>query len=208
VNTDHAHPDQRHPDHARPNHTRPEHAHPEARSRSGRPAALPFAEVGSVLEAVCRNVTELAKAAPKPPSRIRMEDGQTRVEVEWHHAPHHAEVPHAPAAQPAASVATVTTSAGPGPAAGEPADTRTYVRSPIVGTFYHAGAPDAPPFVQVGDVVQPGQQVGVLEAMKMMSSVAADQGGRVVEVLAGNAQRVEFDQPLIALEPVTADEGA
>lgn len=200
MNTEHTHPDQRHPDHAHPGHTHPHHTHPESRA-GARSAGMPLAEVGSVLEAVCRNVTELARAAPKPPSRIRMEDGQTRVEVEWHH-PQRAEAPHAP------SAVTAVATQEPGAPGGDPGDTLAYVRSPMVGTFYHAGAPDAPPFVQVGDVVQQGQQVGVLEAMKMMSSVTADAGGRVVEVLAANAQRVEFDQPLIALEPVAADEGA
>jgi acetyl-CoA carboxylase biotin carboxyl carrier protein len=71
-----------------------------------------------------------------------------------------------------------------------------------VGTFYHASSPDSPPFVQVGDMIQQGQQIGVLEAMKIMNNVTAETAGRVVEVLVGNAQRVEFDEPLLALEAV------
>ncbi|MFE0463186.1 acetyl-CoA carboxylase biotin carboxyl carrier protein, partial [Kitasatospora sp. NPDC058965] len=77
----------------------------------------------------------------------------------------------------------------------------TYVKAPMVGTFYHAGSPDAPPFVKVGDVVRSGQPVGVLEAMKMMNTIEAHSDGRVVELLAPNAHPVEFDQRLIALEP-------
>lgn len=195
MTTDHAHPEHTHPEHAHP-----EHAHPEAKGRAPAAAEKPLAEVAAVLEVVCRSVTELARSAPKPPSRIRMQDGQTRVEVEWHD-PLRAGAVHV--------AATGVAVPGPEPVepAAEPANPHTYLRSPMVGTFYHAGSPDSPPFVRVGDVVRQGQQVGVLEAMKMMSSVTADAGGRVVEVLAGNAQRVEFDEPLIALEPVAADEG-
>jgi acetyl-CoA carboxylase biotin carboxyl carrier protein len=210
---DHAHPEQAHPDHAHPDHAHPDHAHPEqahleqahpeVRGGSGRTTGT-VPEAGAVLEAVCRSVTELARAAPEPPRRIRMQDGQTTVEVEW------PDPLPAPAVAPAAVAVGGAAAAAPdgGPAA-EPGTALGYVRAPMVGTFYHASAPDAAPFVRVGDVVQQGQPVGLLEAMKMMSTVTADLGGRVVEVLAGNAQRVEFDEPLIALEPVAAaDQGA
>ena len=205
MTTDQAHPDHARPDHARPDHTHPDHtrpdqAHPETRSRAVRSTVASPLKVDAVLEAVCRNVAELARTAPNPPSRILMEEGQTRVEVEWPD-PVRVEAARVPPADTAVSVQE------PGAPAGEPADTLACIRSPMVGTFYHAGAPGSPPFVQVGDVVQQGQQVGVLEAMKMMSSVTADSGGRVVEVLAANAQRVEFDQPLISLEPVAGADG-
>lgn len=200
MTTDQAHPDHARPDHARPDHAHPDHAHPETKSRVVRSTVASPLKFDAVLEAVCRNVAELARTAPNPPSRIRMEEGQTRVEVEWPD-PVRVEAARVPQADTAVSVRE------PGAPAGEPADTLAYVRSPMVGTFYHAGAPGSPPFVQVGDVVQEGQQVGVLEVMKMMSSVTADSSGRVVEVLAANAQRVEFDQPLIALEPAAAADG-
>jgi acetyl-CoA carboxylase biotin carboxyl carrier protein len=70
-----------------------------------------------------------------------------------------------------------------------------------VGVFYRAAEPGAPPFVEVGDVVQADQQIGVLEAMKLMSRINAEHAGRVVEILAANGDPVEFDQPLLALEP-------
>ena len=174
-------------------------AQPETNSRIDRSPVASPPDVVAVLEAVCRSVAELARTAPKPPSRIRMGDGQTRVEIEWREPVRAEAAAHVPSTDTAVAVVE------PGAPAGEASDTLAYIRSPMVGTFYHASAPGSPPFVQVGDVVQQGQQVGVLEAMKMMSSVTASASGRVVEVLAANAQRVEFDAPLIALEPVIAE---
>ena len=68
----------------------------------------------------------------------------------------------------------------------------------MVGTFYHASEPGADPFVSVGDLVSAGQQVGVVEAMKLFNAIDADQPGRVVEVLVPNATAVEYGQRLIA----------
>ena len=185
------------PDHAHPDHAHPEHARPEAGGRSARPPGTAVSEVGASLEAVCRSVTELARTAPKPPRRIRLQAGQTHVEVEWPD-------PHRAAVAQVSSADAAESGDEPDAPAAEAGDQLTHVRAPMVGTFYHAGSPVSPPFVQVGDVVQQGQQVGVLEAMKMMNSVTATASGRVVELLAANAQRVEFDEPLIALEPVAA----
>ena len=72
----------------------------------------------------------------------------------------------------------------------------------MIGTFYHAPEPGAPPFVSVGDLVAPGEQIGILEVMKMMSAVKADVAGTVREILAPDGGPVEFQQPLIAVEPV------
>ena len=79
------------------------------------------------------------------------------------------------------------------------------VRSPLVGTYYAAPSPDAPPFVSVGDVVEHGQTVAIVEAMKMMNPVVAEQAGVVVEILVTNGAPVEFDQPLIAVVPAEPD---
>jgi oxaloacetate decarboxylase (Na+ extruding) subunit alpha len=76
------------------------------------------------------------------------------------------------------------------------------VESPMVGTFYRAGQPGAPPFVEVGDVVAPGQTLCILEAMKLMNEVKADVEGVVRAVHAENAQPVEFGQLLFELEPL------
>jgi acetyl-CoA carboxylase biotin carboxyl carrier protein len=75
------------------------------------------------------------------------------------------------------------------------------VKSPIVGTFYAAPAPDAPPFVKVGDTVNPGQVLCIVEAMKLMNEIEADQAGQIVRVLVESGQPVEYGQPLFALRP-------
>ena len=75
------------------------------------------------------------------------------------------------------------------------------IRAPMIGTFYVAAAPNEPAFVQIGDVVEEGQTIGIIEAMKIMNEIAADRGGTVVEILAQNAQTVEYGSPLIRLAP-------
>jgi acetyl-CoA carboxylase biotin carboxyl carrier protein len=83
-------------------------------------------------------------------------------------------------------------------------DTRASVVSPLVGTFYRAAQPGAKPFVEVGDVVEAGQTVAIVEAMKIMNQVTSEHGGRVAEILVGDGEWVEFHQVLMYLEPVDA----
>jgi oxaloacetate decarboxylase alpha subunit len=75
------------------------------------------------------------------------------------------------------------------------------VTSPMVGTFYRAPAPDADPYVEVGDKVEVGQTVCIVEAMKLMNEIEAEVRGRIVQILAENAQPVEFGQTLFLVEP-------
>jgi oxaloacetate decarboxylase alpha subunit len=74
------------------------------------------------------------------------------------------------------------------------------VKSPMVGTFYRAPAPDAPPFVNIGDQVEPGKTLCIIEAMKIMNEIKAEVKGKVKEILVENAQAVEFNQPLIVMD--------
>lgn len=74
------------------------------------------------------------------------------------------------------------------------------VAAPMVGTFYRAPAPDAPPYVEVGDEVEPGQPLCIIEAMKLMNEIEAEVRGRVRKILVTNAQPVEYGQPLFILE--------
>ena len=87
------------------------------------------------------------------------------------------------------------------PAAAGRKPVATVVEAPVVGTFYRAGAPDAAPFVEVGDRVEAGDVLCVIEAMKLMNDIKAEFAGEVVEVLAENGQAVEYGQPLFTLLP-------
>ncbi len=94
---------------------------------------------------------------------------------------------------PAPAVAALAPVAAP---VAEPANT---FKSPLVGTFYAASGPEVAPFVQVGTEVQPGQVLGIIEAMKTMNQLTADQAGRITQILVKNGQAVEFGQPLFVL---------
>jgi acetyl-CoA carboxylase biotin carboxyl carrier protein len=84
--------------------------------------------------------------------------------------------------------------------AADPASHPGAVKSPMVGTAYHAPEPGAPPFVEVGSKVTAGQTVLIIEAMKTMNHIPAHKAGTVVAVLVGNAQPVEFGEPLVIIE--------
>jgi acetyl-CoA carboxylase biotin carboxyl carrier protein len=77
------------------------------------------------------------------------------------------------------------------------------ITAPMVGTFYRAPAPDAPPFVSEGDVVQPGQTVCIIEAMKLFNEIQSEVAGRVARILVENGSPVEYGQPLILIEPAS-----
>jgi len=98
----------------------------------------------------------------------------------------------APAAAPASSPASEA--AEPGSGADE-----SLVLAPIVGTFYAAPSPDADPFVTVGDRVEVGQTLCIIEAMKLMNEIQAEEAGTVKQVLVQNAEPVEYDQPLFVI---------
>ncbi|MBK9098295.1 MAG: acetyl-CoA carboxylase biotin carboxyl carrier protein [bacterium] len=74
------------------------------------------------------------------------------------------------------------------------------IRSPIVGTFYRAPAPDADSYVQVGSVVSPGSVLCIVEAMKLMNEIESDVNGKVVKILVENGKPVEYNQPLFLIE--------
>jgi acetyl-CoA carboxylase biotin carboxyl carrier protein len=78
---------------------------------------------------------------------------------------------------------------------------RVVIKSPMVGTFYRSPAPDAPPFVEIGQEIDSGQVVCILEAMKLMNEIKAEVAGRILEVLVDNGAAVEFGQPLFVVEP-------
>lgn len=76
------------------------------------------------------------------------------------------------------------------------------IRSPMVGTFYRAPAPDAAPYVEVGDSVKPGQVLCIIEAMKLMNEIESEVSGKIVEIKVKNEEPVEFGQELFLIEPI------
>jgi len=76
------------------------------------------------------------------------------------------------------------------------------VKSPMVGTFYRAPSPEASPFVEVGQIIEPGQVVCIIEAMKLMNEIKAEVRGKILEILVDNAEPVEFGQPIFLIEPL------
>ena len=128
--------------------------------------------------------------------RLRVEAGDYKIEIERGGG--------GPIAGPAVAPVTPAEGTIAGEVSAEEAepDHRIPIIAPLVGTFYRASQPGAKPFVEEGDVVDEGQPVAIVEAMKLMNQVKADQGGRVAEVVASDGEWVEFEQVLMYLEPI------
>lgn len=151
------------------------------------------------LQVLCEQAAALVRNLPDPVQRISIRRGDCAVEVEW------------PAQRAAAAVsagsmsssAVDRTEVSDSSSAGQPeaAETGHIVRAPLVGTFYRSPEPGAPPFVSIGDVVEVGQPVAIVEAMKLMNTITADVAGRIVEIYVDNDQPVEFEQPLLRIVP-------
>ena len=105
-------------------------------------------------------------------------------------------VPVAPAPIAEAAVAPVETAATP--ATETSGDT---IKSPIIGTFYRKPSPDKPNFVEVGDRVNEGDTLCVIEAMKLFNEIEAEMSGTIVKILVEDSTPVEFDQPLFVIDP-------
>ena len=127
-------------------------------------------------------------------AELEVQQGNTRVRVVREHAP---------AAVVARSVETAgregARETAPPPALDD--DGLVPVEAPMVGTFYRAPRPEAPPFVSEGDTVTEGQVLCIIEAMKLMNEIEAKIAGRIARILVDNAQPVEYGQPLFLVEP-------
>lgn len=88
------------------------------------------------------------------------------------------------------------------PIAEKPASNAIEIKAPMVGTFYRAPSPEAPPYVEAGQVVEPGQVICIIEAMKLMNEIKSEIKGKIVEVVVENAEPVEFGQSLFFVEPI------
>jgi len=76
------------------------------------------------------------------------------------------------------------------------------IKAPMVGTFYRAPSPEAPPYAEVGQIVEPGQVICIIEAMKLMNEIKSEIKGKILEILVDNAEPVEFGQPMFLIEPL------
>lgn len=112
-------------------------------------------------------------------------------------APMQYAAPMAPIAAPVAAPAVAAPAEAPA-ASNEPSG--HVVRSPMVGTFYRSSSPGAKAFVEVGQSVNVGDTLCIVEAMKMMNQIEADKAGTVIEILVDNQEPVEFDQPMFVIE--------
>lgn len=107
-----------------------------------------------------------------------------------------------PIAAPPESVTVAAPQAAPPPGTPDLTDpTLQPVKSPIVGTFYEAPAPGAEPFVRVGDVIQPGKVLCIIESMKLMNEIEAEISGTIVKRLVENGQPVEYGEVLFLVKP-------
>jgi len=164
-------------------------------------------EIKELLRAVAESdVTELE--FEREGARLRLRRGRVTAELALGHAASPAP-PAIAGVEPA--VAPSVAAAGPPseapahpevPAVARPEDDGlAFVKSPIVGTFYRAPDPNAPPFVSVGDRVRAGQVLCIVEAMKLMNEIESEIGGEIVQVLAENGQPVQFGDELFVIRP-------
>ncbi|KAL7616796.1 hypothetical protein Lser_V15G00554 [Lactuca serriola] len=132
-----------------------------------------------------------ALAPPPAPPMMMMQSSQQPQPM------YHSQPPPPPQASTPAPSASPP--ALPPPA--KPKSSRPPLKSPMAGTFYRAPAPGAPAFVKVGDKVQKGQVICIIEAMKLMNEIEADQSGTVVDIIAEDGKPVSLDTPLLVIEP-------
>ncbi len=138
-------------------------------------------------------------------SEFEMENAEEKIRLKRGSQPEiiHYQAPPQVAAQPQAvpqqAVAPLVTPAEPSVA---PAEMGKAITSPIVGTFYRAPSPDSPPYMEVGQVVEKGQVLCIVEAMKLMNEIEAEFRCKILKICKENAQPVEFGEDLFIVEPL------
>jgi len=163
-------------------------------------------DIRKLVELMAENdVVELEMEMEDPKGKIRLVRGN-------HHVPTAVTVLSAPTPLQQLAPITVSTptplpSASIPPPQGLQAEAPALeqgisIMSPMVGTFYRAPSPDAKPYVEIGAVVEKGDVVCIIEAMKMMNEIQADARGRVLRILVENGQPIGYEQPLFLLEPL------
>ena len=154
-------------------------------SRGGSPAGFDLSEIRQLIRLVQRTgIGELEVSVGGRTVRVSAQPGTSGVPP--------AVVTTAPVGSGAPATATAET---------RESEHLQPITSPMVGTFYRAPAPDADPYVESGAVVEIGQTVCIIEAMKLMNEIESEVKGRIVQILVENAQPVEFGQKLFLVEP-------
>jgi acetyl-CoA carboxylase biotin carboxyl carrier protein len=138
-------------------------------------------------------------------SELTLETGDYKLSVKRGGDPVVYQAPPQPASaspQPVAAAPAASPAAESAPASQEsPASNLLEVTAPIVGTFYSAPSPEAPSYVKVGDKVEPGKVLCIIEAMKLMNEIEAETSGLIAEILVRNEEPVEYGQALFRIEP-------
>jgi len=142
-------------------------------------------------------------------AEFEMERGDVKVRIKRasEHVSAPTAIPFVQAAPTAVPIVAAPVISAPAPAAAPPAKEASaapdnnlhIVRSPIVGTFYEAPSPGAPPFIKIGDKIETGQVLCIVEAMKLMNEIESDVTGEIVKKLVANGQPVEYGQELFAV---------
>jgi acetyl-CoA carboxylase biotin carboxyl carrier protein len=139
-------------------------------------------------------------------NEVSIEQKDFKITIKTNQAPTYvtATVPEAPQAAATPAAAAPAPAAQPAAPAAPAVDTSKYItiKSPMIGTFYRSASPDKPLFVNVGDEIEEGQVLCIIEAMKLFNEIESEVSGKIVKVLVDNASPVEYDQPLFLVEPV------
>ncbi|CAM3867813.1 acetyl-CoA carboxylase biotin carboxyl carrier protein [Mucilaginibacter galii] len=140
-------------------------------------------------------------------NEVSIEQTDFKITIKTNQAPTivNATIPAAQVAQPAQAAMPVVTEHTSAPTeAPAAADVSKYVtiKSPMIGTFYRSSSPDKPNFANVGDEIQSGSVLCIIEAMKLFNEIESEVSGRIVKVLVENSSPVEYDQPLFLVEPM------
>jgi acetyl-CoA carboxylase biotin carboxyl carrier protein len=172
---------------------------------SGMDRSAGSADSADVLKQLQDSALGLLAGLDRAPKSLRIKADQVEIELAW---------PEAQAGAVAAPGAPVTVAPPPGapilmavptgpaePSGAGDTDSGHYLLAHTVGVFYRAQEPGGKPFVEPGEVVSPGQQIGIIEAMKLMIPVEAEIGGRIVEALVADGSAVEYGDKLFAIEP-------
>ena len=138
-------------------------------------------------------------------AELEVQRGENRVRIRRTQRERHMgftpmEIQPSVSALPATPPATPPAAAGSAPPA--PAENEHLIKSPIVGTFYESSSPGSPPFVRVGETVQPGAVLCIIESMKLMNEIEAEMAGVVTSKLVVNGQPVEYGEALFGIRPL------